>query len=125
LIGIVCLATAAAQARTLDIADEHGGLLVAYQAEWAKRAAERPHVRIVGPCVSACTILVGYIPRQNICVTPRASLGFHEATVKFATDELWRIYPRDIRGWIVQHGGLTPKMIWMQAPETYRYFRKC
>ena len=72
-------------------------------------------VRIVGPCVSACTVLIGYIPREHICVVPGAYLGFHWATTQFATQELWSTYPADIRQWISEHGGLTNQLIWLQA----------
>jgi hypothetical protein len=93
--------------------------------QWATLAARGVKVRIIGPCVSACTVLVGYIPRQNICVMPNAHLGFHWATTEFHTQELWNVYPPDIRQWISQHGGLTSQMLWLQAPSIYRYFRKC
>ena len=36
-------------------------------------------VVIDGPCLSACTMVLGVIPRDRICVTPRARLGFHAA----------------------------------------------
>jgi hypothetical protein len=117
--------TSMAQAETVDVRDEHGGLLSSYQQQWEKLAAQGAHVRIVGPCVSACTVVVGHIPRENICVTPDAALGFHWATVQFATAELWNTYPSDIRAWITEHGGLSEQLIWLQAPEIYRYFSKC
>jgi hypothetical protein len=69
----------------------------AYQNQWATQAAQGVEVRIVGPCVSACTVLVGYVPRRNICVMPNAYLGFHWATTAFHTQELWSAYPPDIR----------------------------
>ena len=28
-------------------------------------------------------------------------------------------------GWINAHGGLTDRFIWMRAPDTYKYFKKC
>ena len=84
-----------------------------------------PRAARVDHCVSACTILVGYIPRNNICVMPNAYLGFHWATTDFHTREMWSVYPPDIRQWISQHGGLTSQMLWLQAPSIYRYFRKC
>ena len=30
-------------------------------------------------CASACTIVLGAVPRDRICLTPNASLGFHAA----------------------------------------------
>ncbi len=119
------LAASVASAETIDVSDNHGGLLATYQMEWAAFAARGVKVRIVGPCLSACTVLVGYIPRANICVTPNAYLGFHWATTAFHTQQLWNAYPPDIRQWISQHGGLTNQIIWLQAPQIYRYFHRC
>lgn len=115
-----------ASAETVEVSDDLGGFVFLYQARWEKLAAKNVNVRVSGRCTSACTVLVGYIPRQNICVTPTGSFGFHSATMQFATDALWKIYPEDIRNWITQHGGLTfLHIMWLQAPETYRFFRKC
>jgi hypothetical protein len=80
---------------------------------------------IVGPCQSACTVLLGHIPRSRICVTPEASFGFHLAKRADATATLRRAYAADITGWINAHGGLTQDFIWTRAPDTYRYFKKC
>ena len=125
LVAILSLPASAARAETIDVSDFQGGLLSTYQTQWSTLAARGVKVRIVGPCVSACTILVGYIPRNNICVMPNAYLGFHWATTDFHTQEMWSFYPPDIRQWISQRGGLTSQMLWLQAPSIYRYFRKC
>jgi hypothetical protein len=118
-------ASCAARAETIDVSDSHGGRVSDYDSQWSVRAASGVYVRIVGPCQSACTVLLGHIPRSRICVTPDASLGFHLAHRQDATATLWRAYPGDIRQWINQHGGLTTEFIWMRAPDTYRYFKKC
>src|SRR5262245_3799896 len=34
---------------------------------------------IDGPCLSACTLVLSTIPKERICVTRRAVLGFHGA----------------------------------------------
>jgi hypothetical protein len=125
LVAILSLTASAARAETIDVSDFQGGLLSTYQTQWSTLAAQGVRVRIVGPCVSACTVLLSYVPRQNICVMPNAYLGFHWATTPFHTQEMWSAYPSDIRQWISQHGGLTDQMIWLQAPTIYRYFRKC
>jgi len=122
---ILTLGASVASAETIDVSDDHGGLLAAYQAQWAQLSTQGVNVRIVGPCVSACTVLLGYIPRQNICVTSGAYFGFHLATTTFATEDLLRAYPADIRVWLNQRGGLSYQLIWMQAPTTYRFFRRC
>jgi hypothetical protein len=121
----LCLTTSLARAETVEISGDYGGFLVAYEAKWKKLASEHAKVRISGPCVSACTILAGYIPREDICVTPNGSFGFHLAIPAFVTPTLWKDYPPDIQAWITRKGGLTLQLLWLQAPEIYRFFHRC
>jgi hypothetical protein len=114
-----------AQSETIDVSDSHGGSVAQYSAHWAELARRGVSVRIVGPCQSACTVLLGHIPRSRTCVTPDASFGFHLAHLPQATAALRSAYSSDITAWINAHGGLTQEFIWMRAPDTYRYFRKC
>src|SRR6476619_6524627 len=72
LTAFICCLAAPALAETIDVYDNHGGSVVQYNARWAGLAARGVDVRIVGPCQSACTILLGHIPRSKICVTPAA-----------------------------------------------------
>lgn len=125
LIFALVFLTSPARAETIEIKGDYGGILVIYQAKWEKLAKSGADIRISGPCVSACTALVGYIPRERICVTPTASMGFHQAIPAFVTPDLWKNYPNDIRIWIVKNGGLTYTLMWLQAPEIYKYFNKC
>jgi hypothetical protein len=65
-------------------------------------------------------MLLGMLPRGQVCVTPRAVLGFHAAwnfdesgqrvTSASATHTLLEIYPPSVRHWIAQRGGLSPHM---------------
>jgi hypothetical protein len=96
LASFLFFAPSVTNAETIQISDDRGGFVIAYQMHWAMLAPENVNVRIAGPCVSACTILLGYIPRGRICVGSRASLGFHLATPDFVTQDLWRAYPLDI-----------------------------
>jgi hypothetical protein len=125
LIIVGSLAVSFARAETVEITGDYGGLVYWYQLKWEKLASRGVNVRIAGPCVSACTVLVGYIPREHICVTPNGSLGFHLATFDYYTQLLLKIYPADIRMWIDQHGGLSWNILWLQAPGLYRFFRRC
>jgi hypothetical protein len=66
--------------------------------------------------------VLGIVPLNRICVTPRASLGFHQAYydkrwtmgVKVAsaegTADLVSYYPVTVREWIKRQGGLTLQM---------------
>ncbi|TPI41268.1 hypothetical protein FJW07_08450 [Mesorhizobium sp. B3-1-9] len=119
------LAVSIATAETINVSDAHGGSVAAYSQRWKGLAARGVDVRIVGKCQSACTVLLGYIPRSRICVTPSASFGFHLAHRPDMTALLWKAYASDIRGWIKAHGGLETQLKWMSAPDTYRYFHKC
>jgi hypothetical protein len=112
-------------AETIEVYDDHGGSVKAYNVRWARLGARGVNVKIVGPCQSACTVLLGHIPRSKICVTPNASFGFHLAKREDATAMLRQLYPADIKRWISSHGGLTADFKWMRAPDTYRYFKKC
>jgi hypothetical protein len=121
----MAFATFPARAETIDVYDNHGGSVAQYDARWAALAARGVSVRIVGPCQSACTVLLGHIPRNRICVTPQARFGFHLARLPQATATLWNGYSADIKAWINQRGGLTHSFIWMGAPDVFRFFRKC
>ncbi|HLH90882.1 MAG TPA: hypothetical protein VKX28_20710 [Xanthobacteraceae bacterium] len=125
LIALLCVGTLPGQAETINLSDDHGGRVADYDARWATHAHDGARVRIVGPCRSACTVLLGHIPRSRICVTPQATFGFHLAHLSQATGTLWYGYPADIKAWINQHGGLQRDFIWMRAPDIYRFFHRC
>jgi hypothetical protein len=84
-------------------------------------------VVVDGNCLSACTLVLGLVPRERICATQRARFGFHAAwmpdrdgrpvTSPLGTQALWSIYPASVRRWINQHGGLSRKMIYLQGHE--------
>lgn len=125
LLATLFLSTPSASAETIDVFDNHGGRVVEYNARWAGLAARGVSVRIVGPCQSACTVLLKHIPRSRICVTPAARFGFHQAKLPEATATLWSGYGADIKAWINAHGGLQKDLVWMGAPDVFRYFKKC
>ncbi len=122
---VSCAISAPLHAETIEVYDDHGGSVVAYGHRWARLAGRGVDVKIVGPCQSACTVLLGHIPRNRICVTPQASFGFHLAKTAKATELLRAAYAPDIKAWIRKRGGLTPDFKWMKAPDTYRFFRRC
>jgi hypothetical protein len=104
------------------ITRDHGGLLEQYKSKYAMLRDRGERIVIDGVCNSACTLVLGIVPLERICVTPNASLGFHQAYidkrwtfgVKFisdsGTDELMSIYPRAVKDWIKRNGGLTSQM---------------
>jgi hypothetical protein len=111
---------------TIRLANDPGGLIAAYQQRFTHARASGEHVVIDGSCLSACTLAIGLLPREQICATSRAVLGFHaawqptpygKAVSGPATQHMMDIYPADVRGWIGRHGGLTPRMIFLKGPE--------
>lgn len=90
---------------------------------------------IDGLCASACTIVLSTIPRDRICVTSNATLGFHAAydfagngrtvTNPEATQMLYTHYPRQVRRWIASRGGLTPHMLFLRGKQLQTMYRPC
>jgi hypothetical protein len=119
VLALFCAAPAAADYR---ITRDHGGLVEEYKAKYAKLRDRGERVIIDGICNSACTLVLGIVPLNRVCVTPNASLGFHEAyfdksftfgirvTSFSGTADLVSYYPKTVKDWIDQHGGLTPQM---------------
>lgn len=115
------LAAAPAHA-LLHITNDHGGYVEQYKAKYERIRESGERVVIDGVCNSACTLVLGIVPLNRICVTPRASLGFHEAyydksftlgikvTSAAGTSELMSYYPDTVKDWIRRNGGLTTQM---------------
>ena len=64
----------------------YGGLVEEYKAKYALIRDRGERVIIDGICNSACTLVLGIVPLNRVCVTPRASLGFHMAYYDKADD---------------------------------------
>ncbi|HLI99495.1 MAG TPA: hypothetical protein VKT76_07250 [Bradyrhizobium sp.] len=106
----------------LHITRDHGGYVEEYKAKYTLIRDRHERVVIDGICNSACTLVFGIVPMNKICVTPRASLGFHQAyydkaftfgikvTSTEGTSELMSYYPDTVKDWIRRNGGLTSEM---------------
>ena len=115
------LAASPAQA-DLRITRDHGGYVTEYKAKYERIRDRKERVIIDGICNSACTMVFGIVPMNKVCVTPRASLGFHLAYYDKAftfgikvnssegTSDLMSYYPRPVKDWISRNGGLTNEM---------------
>src|SRR3954463_13402968 len=123
LILLVLSVLVAAPARAeLHITRDHGGYVEEYKAKYARIRDRRERVIIDGICNSACTLVFGIVPMNKICVTPKASLGFHLAyydkaftfgikvTSSEGTSDLMSYYPDTVKDWIRRNGGLTTDM---------------
>src|SRR5690349_3098667 len=129
-----CLLTRPAEA-TVRIQDDMGGSLGSYYIKFATIRKSGQQVIIDGDCFSACTIVTGMVARQNICVTPRARLGFHAASApnqtgmlaanSTATRVLYQLYPNYIRNWLRHNGGLNDQTIVLDGPALARMYHLC
>jgi hypothetical protein len=61
------------------IFDDSGGRIATYLTKYEALRKSGQRVMIDCTCASACTLLLGVIPHNRICVTPRAVLAFHAA----------------------------------------------
>src|SRR6202166_953801 len=117
------------------IADDRGGRIGTYVDKYQDLRSSGEAVIIDGLCASACTIVLGAVPRDKICVTSHANLGFHAAwdfgangraiTNPEATQMLYSMYPSAVRRWIAQRGGLTPHMIFLRGKQLMSMYRPC
>jgi hypothetical protein len=128
LLSAALLASSLAPASaTMRIAEDRGGQIGHYLQAFALVRSSGENVVIDGNCLSACTLVLGLIPRNRICATNNARLGFHAAwmpgndghpvTSPMGTQALWNIYPNSVRHWITRHGGLSRRMIFLQGRE--------
>jgi hypothetical protein len=113
----------------LTLRADGGGYLEDYETWVAKLAAAGSRIRIDGVCASACTMLLR-LPRERLCVTPRASLWFHQGWLngersEEGTWQLMRAYPFDIRAELWRRGGLTARWIKLKAADLRRFLRPC
>src|SRR3984893_9836972 len=132
---LLILAGITSASATIRIHDDPGGRIDRYLQRFAKLRHTRERIIVDGTCNSACTLLLGTIPRNRICVTERASLGFHAAWVFDGdgnqvespswTSVLWRNYPQSIRDLTNRNGGLTPRMIFLRVNELTTFYPLC
>src|SRR5216683_5358902 len=136
LLGAALAASAVSHASAaVRIKADPGGQIGPYLENLVALRGSGERVIIDGPCLSACTMLLGVIPRERICVTPRARLGFHAAwhpsgngqavTSREATRLLMDIYPEEVRSWIARRGGLSPRMMYLSGRELTAMYQTC
>jgi hypothetical protein len=135
LAAVLLLAGVGASQAVVRIAEDRGGRIGTYVDKYQDLRSSGQTVIIDGLCASACTIVLGAVPHDKICVTSKANLGFHAAwdfgsngravTNPEATQMLYSMYPSQVRHWIDQHHGLTPHMIFLRGRQLMSMYRPC
>ncbi len=120
---------------TVRITSDPGGQIGSYLEHLESLRSSGQSVIIDGLCLSACTMVLGVIPRDRICVTPRARLGFHAAWHPDSADHpardedgtalLMSVYPQPVRDWISRHGGLSSHVIYLSGSELAAMYPRC
>jgi hypothetical protein len=135
LAAVLLMAGMGASHAVVRIAEDRGGRIGTYVDKYQGLRSSGETVIIDGLCASACTIVLGAVPHDKICVTSHANLGFHAAwdfgangravTNPEATQMLYSMYPSPVRRWIAQRGGLTPHMIFLRGKQLMGMYKPC
>jgi hypothetical protein len=127
--------TVTSASATVVISADAGGKMKDYATHFQQVRDSGEPVVIAGTCVSACTMVLGFVPSDRVCATPNALLGFHAAWMfddsgkrvvsASGTQDLMKTYPAPVRTWIARHGGLTPKMMYLRGRDLAAIVAPC
>lgn len=122
--------------QTCVIRDNPGGDVRKFLAAAAEIRKSGRRVVIDGQCASACAIFAD-VAREKVCITKRATFGFHKASVFKAQvtgnvrkwERIARHDPehsRDIANWVQRNGGFPVRGLnVMPASEGAKFWRRC
>lgn len=89
-----------------------GGRVVDHRLTFEEYFKAGTKVELRGPCYSACTLILGYLERANLCIAPGAFMAFHavrgEKYKQYMPDQtraMYETWPPEIRRWIERNGG--------------------
>jgi hypothetical protein len=135
LVAALAALSASSAHATIVISSDRGGLISDYAARFISARDSGEQVVIDGACLSACTLVVGMVPRDKVCATPKAVLGFHSAwrpmaggkrvNSTIASQAMLDVYPADLRKWIAQRGGLSSKMLFLYGRDLAEIVPPC
>ena len=135
VVAALMVFTAAPASAELRIQASAGGRIGDYLRLFMQVREDGRRVVIDGPCFSACTLVLSVVPRERICVTRRAVLGFHAAWMPdqngrprrhvTGTQLLMDTYPPAVKSWIRRNGGLTSRTILLRGRALRAMYRGC
>ncbi len=136
----------AAVPREVTIKNDDGGKIIDFITKYSRWDERGVRVRIDGDCMSSCTFILGLMRPDRFCVTKRAVLGFHYASISKLTPKgveplfnkdgtrvesesgtkiMMEIYPPEIQSWILRNGGLKSDFMYLKGKELQRYVQLC
>jgi hypothetical protein len=133
LIAVLLLGGVGTGHAAVRIANDPGGRIGDYLDKFRHLRDSGEFVIIDGLCAAACTIVLGAIPRDKICLTSNAKFGFKAAwdldadghQVVNPTQALYSLYSLEVKRWIAQRGGLTAHMVVLQGKQLHALYRPC
>lgn len=109
-----------------------GGQISTYYDWWMRVRNSGVRVVIDGACISACTMVLGIVPPDRVCYTPRARFGIHMATGQDGKPdpggyEIYKhlFYPPIVLKWIAAHEPITEEVQFMMPDEMEGYIKPC
>jgi hypothetical protein len=116
------------------IKNDRGGDVLEYYAKYQSLQSRGERVVIDGDCLSACTLVLGLIAKEQRCFTRRARFGFHAAWDESGKTQVRNAigtaiflssYPAVILQWLDKHGGLTSKVLYLEGKELAAMYPPC
>jgi hypothetical protein len=135
IAALLCTLAAQPARAEIRILASPGGQVGPFLDLFERVRASGERVVIDGPCLSACTLVLSMVPRDRICVTRRAVLGFHAArsidrrgrsyAEPEASELVLEAYPAGVRSWIVRRGGLTSHLLLLRGRQLAAIYPSC
>lgn len=114
---------------TIDI--DYGGSVAEYIAKYNDWKKGESKVVVDGPCISACTFMLGILNDNQVCVTKRGFFAFHSASygngefAEEATKLFWFMYPERVKtilrtlGWDGSGKEPHPTLLYVKGTDLY------
>jgi hypothetical protein len=135
LAALLCAPLSTPAQAEIRILASPGGEVGPFLDLFERVRASGERVVIDGPCLSACTLVLDLVPRNRICVTRRAILGFHAArsvdprgriyAEPEASEVVLAAYPAAVRDWIRRRGGLSSRLLLLRGRELAAIYPSC
>ena len=129
LLALALVTSASAATMSINSWDP-GGQIHTYEMWWKRIAALGVTVRVNGPCVSACTMMLWLVPKTRVCITPRAKFGIHMVSVddvpnRRATRSFVKNYPAWVKAWLKTKPRLTDDLTWLYPKDIGNNLKRC
>jgi hypothetical protein len=122
IIALLALTSFANAEKVYYIRHSPGGKISEHYFKYQRVASQYDRVEITGMCKSACTMVLGIVPLERICITPSGYFMFHAAYDRNRvrserdTQTVLAAYAPSVKAWVEKHRALDAV-----APYTYLY----